>query len=533
MSAATPPPSPRSASLWMATARAPARPSLTDRRRVDVAVVGAGITGLTTALRCIEAGMSVAVLEMAEIGQGVTGHTTAKVSSLHQLVYADFADRLGEARAKVYGEANQQAVEDLADVVQTYGIACGFERRDAVTWTADRTDARQVEAEARTARRLGLPARSTRDVDLPFPVAAAVVFADQAQFHPREYLLGLADVIDAAPGCAVYEHSRVIGLRPGRPLRVVVDRDRGATADGQGIVEAQDVVIATHLPFFDALGGLTKADVGGFFARVEPTRSYVVAFEAVGQVPESMSINAGSPSRSLRTYDRGGTRYLLVGGESHRPGESTDERQHWTALEDWARDRLQLGPVAYRWSAQDYTTVDGMPYIGQASPVTPHLWTATGFRKWGMTNAVAAARIITAGISGRAHPWTAAFNPSRPTLRASAPAFVRAQVDVGRHFVGDRIGLPGPEAVDALDDGDGVVVRAGGATRAVSRDGDELTSLSAVCTHLGCHVSWNTAERSWDCPCHGSRFDRNGSVIQGPATRDLAVRPLPDRCVDG
>lgn len=518
----------RSSSLWTATVDAPARRTVSGTEDVDVAVVGAGITGLMTALRCVEAGRTVAVLEMGSVGQGVTGHTTAKISSLHELVYAEIVDRLGEARAQAYADANQQAVADIGEVVQRYGIDCGFERRDAVTWTAAADRVPDLAREAETALRLGLPARLTSDVDLPFDVASAVVFADQAQFHPLQFLLGLADAVDAAGGSAVYEHARVTGLRPGSPHRVIIGSAHGGRSEQQGEIRARDVVVATHLPFFSLIGGFTKADIGAFFARTEPSRSYVVALPAEGPVPASMSISAGSPTRSLRTYSKDGETYLLVGGESHRTGESNDERQHWAALEAWARQHLDLGPVVHRWSAQDYHTVDGVPYIGRMTPVTPRLWTATGYRKWGMTNAAVASRILAAGIAGEPHPWASAFEPSRPTLRASAGSFARNQLEAGRHAVGDRIGLPGSGAIDDLEDGDGVVVRIGGRARAVCRIGDALTSVSPVCTHLGCHVAWNTAEKSWDCPCHGSRFAADGTVIQGPANRDLRPRPLSE-----
>lgn len=528
-----PPANGRSQSLWTATTPERPRPTLSGTESFDVAVVGAGITGLLTALRCVEAGRTVAVLEMGTVGQGVTGHTTAKISSLHELIYAELSDRLGVARARTYAEANQHAVGDIADVVARYGIDCAFETREAVTWTdqADRVPA--IAREAETAQRLGLPARQTGDVDLPFQIASAVVFADQAQFNPRQFLAGVADAVSAAPGSAVYERSRVVGLRPGSSQRVLVGATRAGRTAHVGEVRARDVVVATHLPFFDLLGGFTKSDIGAFFARTEPVRSYVVALPAQGPVPRSMSISAGSPTRSLRTYEHDGDTYLLVGGESHRPGESDDERRHWAALEAWARQHADLGPPAYRWSAQDYVTSDGMPYIGRMTPATPHLWTATGYRKWGMTNAAAAARIIAAGIAassgeGQPHPWAPAFQPTRATLRASAASFVRNQVQVGRHFVGDRVRLPGREVIGELGEGEGVVVRVGGAARAVSRTDGILTSVSPVCTHLGCHVSWNTAERSWDCPCHGSRFAPDGTVVQGPAARDLAPRPLPD-----
>jgi glycine/D-amino acid oxidase-like deaminating enzyme/nitrite reductase/ring-hydroxylating ferredoxin subunit len=504
-------------SLWMQTTQAPPRPALSGEREYDVAVVGAGITGLTVAVLLKRAGMRVAVLEMGEVGQGVTGFTTAKITSLHQLVYAELLDRHGEETARVYGAANQAAIAQIAELVDTYGIDCAFERRDAVTWASDEDQAGRVRREGKIARRLGLPARVTAEVDLPFDVRAAVVFDDQAQFHPREYLLGLAAVVDG-DGSDVYQHSRVVSLRPGTPVRLTV---AGATPErAGGVVLARDVVLATGLPFFD---------VGGFFARAHPKRSYLLSAVAEGPVPQSMSISAGSPSRSLRVYDRDGRRRLLVGGESHRPGASPDERVHWERLEGWARDHFALGAVDHRWSAHDYTPVDGVPYAGRLTPLSRHLWTATGYRKWGMTNGTAAAMIIAGGLAGQRHPWAKAFDAQRLTVSASARSFIEENAGVGWHFVADRLRHPGRAAVDDLADGEGAVVRVDGRALAVSRDGDRLRAVSAVCTHLGCHVAWNRAERSWDCPCHGSRFDPDGTVIQGPATRDLRPRRLPER----
>jgi Rieske Fe-S protein len=319
----------------------------------------------------------------------------------------------------------------------------------------------------------------------------------------------------------VFHHSRVVGLWPGAPNRLSVAGQVPGRANG--IVRAADVILATQLPFFDPRG---------FFTKAHPKRSYLLSALVDGPVPDSMSISAGSPARSLRTYDRDGQRRLLVGGESHRPGAAQDERSHWDRLERWARKHFALASVDYRWSAHDYTAVDGMPYVGQLTPLTPHLWTATGYRKWGMTNGTVAAMILARRVTGQSHPWAAAFDAQRLTVSASARTFVEENLKVGFHFVRDRLRLPGGDAVQALEDGDGVVARIDGKPVAASRRGDRLRTVSAVRTHLGCQVAWNRAEGSWDCPCHGSRFDADGTVLQGPATRDLKPRP-PVRRVEG
>lgn len=496
-------------SLWMATSQGARRPSLEDGGGFDVAVIGAGITGLTVALLLKRRGLRVAVVEMGVVGQGATGHTTAKVTSLHQLTYAELASTFGEETARVYGQANESAIAMMAAWVAEYGIDCAWERRAAVTYTGEHAGVEAVRAEAETAARLGLPARYETRLGLPVPVEAAVVFDDQAQFHPRDYVLALAGQVQG-DGSVVCEHSRVVDVREGTPCRVVTPG---------GTVEAADVVLATHLPILDR---------GFYFAKAHPTRSYALAVSVDGPVPEGMYINVEQPTRSLRSYSRDGEELLIVSGESHKPGADDDEAGHWRALAAWAREHFPVRAVQYCWSAQDYTAVDKLPYVGALSRSSRNVWVATGLRKWGMTGGTAAAMILADLLEGREHPWAATFDANRFTPVQSAKAFVTENAEVARHFVADRISEPGLDAVAELDPGEGVVVRAGHEAYAVSRDdGGRVRSLSPVCTHMGCHVRWNTAERSWDCPCHGSRFGADGRVVEGPAVRDLDEKDLP------
>ena len=496
-------------SLWMATSEGAQRRSLEDGGRFDVVVIGAGITGMTAALLLKRQGLRVAVVEMGAVGQGVTGHTTAKVTSLHQLSYGELASTFDDDTARVYGQANEAAIAMMAAWVAEYGIDCAWERRAAVTYTGEQAHVEAVRTEAQTAARLGLPARFETDIDLPVPVKAAVVFDDQAQFHARDYVLALADQVDGGDS-AVYEHSRVVDVREGTPCRVVTP---------EGAVEATDVIVATHLPILDR---------GFYFAKAHPTRSYALAMSVDGPVPGGMYINVEQPTRSVRSYTRDGEQLLIVSGESHKPGADDDEARHWQALAAWARDHLHAGSVRYRWSAQDYTAVDKIPYVGALSRSSTRLWVATGFRKWGMTGGTAAAMVLADLVQGREHPWAATFDANRLTPVQSLKSFVTENLDVARHFVADRISEPGFDALADLAPGNGVVVRAGAEAYAVSRDRDgRLRSLSPVCTHMGCHVRWNTAERSWDCPCHGSRFGVDGRVIEGPAVRDLDDKDLP------
>jgi glycine/D-amino acid oxidase-like deaminating enzyme/nitrite reductase/ring-hydroxylating ferredoxin subunit len=507
-------------SLWMATSESTGYASLSgDAGHVDVAVVGGGITGLTTALLLKRDGLRVAVLEMGEICQGVTGHTTAKLSSLHEIVYTQLVSKHDEDAARAYGEANEAAIALVARLVDELGIDCAFERRANLTWTADPDEVDTVRTEAEIAARLGLPARFTTDVDLPFPVEAAVVFDDQAQFHPRDYVLGLAAAVDG-DGCTVAERTRVLDVSDPADGPCVLDLAAGDGNDGPGgTLTADHVVLATHLPFLDR---------GGLFAQAFPKRSYAISVVVDGPIPASMSMNVESPTRSVRPYVRDGVTRLLVGGGSHTPGDDPDERRHWQELEEWARAHFAVTEVDHRWSAHDYVGADDLPFVGLLHRGTDRIWAATGYRKWGMTNSTAAAMVISDGIAGRDNPWAALLDPNRLTPLASAKRFIKENLEVGKHLVGDRFGLPGREAIDALADGEGVVARVGTEAIAACRLDGETRAVSPLCTHLGCHVAWNRAETSWDCPCHGSRFSPDGTVIQGPATVDLAPKALPE-----
>jgi glycine/D-amino acid oxidase-like deaminating enzyme/nitrite reductase/ring-hydroxylating ferredoxin subunit len=498
-------------SLWMQTSTGPQRPKLEGQRRYDAAVIGAGITGATSALLLKRAGLRVALVEMGTVCQGVTGYTTAKVSSLHELIYADLTANVGEDAARVYGQANEAALAQMAALVAELDIDCAWERRPNYTYTLDPDLSSKIEQEAQVARELGLPATYTTDTDLPFPVLAAVRFDDQAQFHPRDYVLALADQVQG-DGSDVYEHSRVVDVRDGQPATVRTE---------SGSIEADVVVVATHLPILDR---------GAFFSKAHPSRSYAVAVEAGSYVPAAMYINTESPTRSVRAYQRGGeTLLVLSGGEAHKPGAEPDEQEQWDALVRWGQEELGAGAVRYLWSAHDYKPVDGMPYIGKVARSSRSLYTATGFRKWGMTGGTLSAMILADIVRGLEHPWAAVFDANRITPKASAKSFVQENLEVAKHFLTDRLGDPGPEALDGLEAGDGTVIRVDGEAYAVCRDAaGDLCSVSPVCTHMGCHVLWNRAERSWDCPCHGSRFAAEGTVIQGPAVRDLDAKPLPD-----
>ena len=497
----------RHISYWAGTAPSTDYPAYTpDGRVVDVAVVGGGITGLMTALLLAETGSSVALLEAGRVASGVTGYTTAKVTSLHGLTYASLERTFGRSGARTYAEANEAGVSGIARLVKELGIDCDFESLPAFTYTEDAARVAEIEAEVEAAARAGLAASFTTDVDLPYPVQGAIRVDDQAQFHPRRYCLALAAAIRDRGG-AVYENTRVLGVDPGVPCKLATEH---------GELPAAQVVVATHLPIFDR---------GGFFARTHPERSYALSATLAGPAPLGMYLSADSPTRSVRPVTAGG-REVLLGGEGHKVGHEPDTRRRYETLERWARERFAVDEVTYRWSAQDYMPADGVPFIGPAGPGASRVFVATGFGKWGMSTAAVAAEILRDRIGGRDNPWAKFFDSTRIDPKGEARSVVKENVDVAKRFVGDRLRARGAPAATALPPGEGGICELDGERVAAFRDDDgRLHTVSPRCTHLGCFVDWNTAERSWDCPCHGSRFDPDGRVLQGPAVRPLEPHP--------
>ena len=496
-------------SLWLGTTAAPRFESLRNGVHVDVAIVGAGITGITAALLLKQRGRKVAVLEKERIGGGETGNTTAHITEAVDARYHSIAKDFSKEAAKLVAEASHASIEQIATLVRQYSIDCGFRRVPGYLYTERRKDVAELKKEAVAAAEAGVKTRWVEDVPLPFETRGAVLFEDQAQFHPLAYLLALAKQVPG-DGSFIFDETFVTEIREGEPCVV-------ETASGS--ITADVVVQATNAP----ITGFTK-----LHTQNASYRSYAIAYRWTGSHPEGLFWDTDDPYHYTRWQETAEGVFLIVGGADHRVGNEDENEAAFPGLEKYARehfgDRLE---EAYRWSGQILEPVDGLPFIGGNAKVV----TSTGYAGQGMTFGTVGAMVLTDLITGTPNRWADLFDANRKHVRGALTDFVTENVDFPKHFIRDRILRRDVETHETGDvaRGDGRIVSIKGKKLAVFRGDDgHLQALSPVCTHMGCDVHWNCAERSWDCPCHGSRFTVTGDVLNGPARKGLEKIELED-----
>ncbi|WP_424016356.1 FAD-dependent oxidoreductase (plasmid) [Halorientalis pallida] len=500
-------------SYWVDSTDQPSYPALRETISTDVAVIGAGIAGISTARFLAEEGHSVALLDANRIARQTTGHTTAKVTVAHGLRYDYLASAFGERKARLYADANRTALEEMATRVDRANIDCQFTRASAYTYVPTEQKRQQVETEVDAAQRLGLNASFVEDVPAPVDVAAAIRYENQAHFHPRKYLLALLDSFERDGG-QIYENTRMTDVETGSPHRL-------ETKDGR--VNADDVVVATHFPF-------TKRLL--YTMRTLPGQEYILTVETDGEPPEDLYFSAGAKSHSFRPIPTDDGTMLLVEGRRHPTGLGGDTMDLLREIEQFATSHFEVEDITYRWSAQDYMTMDRVPYIGPISPFSDSLYVVTGFGGWGMTHGTVAGLLLTDLISGRENEWEQLYSPNRlPPLR-SLKRLPKAGTNMMKQRVSGHRGLLGREMerVPDLDPGSGAVVSVDGEQLGVYRTDDgEWRAVSGTCTYSGCTLQWNEAGETWDCPCDGSRYTIEGRVIDGPAQEDLQERAISVR----
>lgn len=492
-------------SLWLSSASQPIRPFFNEFGPFDVVVVGGGIAGLCTAYHLQANGRKVAVLERGKLVGGVTGHTTAKVTSLHDLRYRRIMKDHGADKAYAYADANQWAIEWLFETADRLEIDCDLARDFACTFSIRSEDRDAFEEERDVCRRLSLPLVSLPDARYPVRFAHSVAIGNQGRFHPVKFLSALADYL-VWQGVAIFENS---------PVEAIDEDETGVSFEvGGRSIRADKLVVATNYPIFDS---------GMFIARLAPYRSYAMAVETHDEIPDGMFIATDEKMPSWRKHTGN---IVIVGYGCHKVGQEADTEGQYRALERWAQNAFPVRDVLARWSTQDNRTPDGLPYIGR-SPNQEHIYLATGFDGWGMTTGMAGGKLIADLICDKRNVWEDVFKPGRFRLPGTAE-LIKANANAFSHLLGDKFkSVQNGHPEDLTADQAGIFETPAGRVAAYRNPEGALQCVSSECTHVGCQVAWNPAERSWDCPCHGSRFRPDGTVIHGPAM--LPLEPMnPD-----
>lgn len=494
--------------LWRQNVDLPKYPSLTGNEHADAVIVGGGITGITTAYLLAKEGLQVILLEAGTVLNGTTGHTTAKITSQHGVIYDRLISHLGLERAKMYYQSNEAAGRFIHNFIKENGIHCNYETHDAFLYANTEQGINKLEKEARAYEQLEIDGDLTEKMPFDIPHKKALVMKNQAHFHPVKYLIALLKEMESL-GVKIYENTTASDIHEEKEdKKAIVKTENGHDVKGNF------VACCTHFPFFDGMGF--------YFTRMMAERSYVLAVKTKDKFPQGMYLSVDETVRSYRSILQDGEHVVLVGGESHQTGQGIPTHQHYEALLKEAKKSLNLERVMYRWSAQDLITLDKVPFIGKLTHKHDNIFVATGFRKWGMTTGTLAAHIIRDHIMDRENEFADLYKPQRFQADPSdIKQFVKENSDVAKHFVSGKLEKPSKNPRSLNKDEGGAVTVDGKRCGAYRDSNGELHIVDTTCTHLGCEVEWNSGERTWDCPCHGSRFTYEGAVVEGPATKPL------------
>jgi glycine/D-amino acid oxidase-like deaminating enzyme/nitrite reductase/ring-hydroxylating ferredoxin subunit len=497
----------KTSSPWTESADLPAFPVLDRNVEADVVVAGAGIAGLTAALILQRAGKSVVVIEARRIGGGETGLTTAHLTEVLDTRYHVLESKFGREGARIAAESSRAAIDRIEAALGESGTRCGFERVPAYLFAETEEQRNDLESELESLQQAGIDAAWVDSFPLPIRVLGAIRVERQGQLHPLEYSRELALRFISAGG-RIFEETRLQKVDDGEPCRVSTNR---------GEIAAKNALVLTNVPVSNRFALHTK---------VAAYRSYALAARLQEPISPGLFWDMRDPYHYVRQQTTASGPLLIVGGEDHKTGQNTDPLRAFDRLRKYTATHFGIAEVVYRWSGQIVEPVDGLPFIGKNSG-SEHVYVATGFSGNGMTFGTLAGMILSDGVLGVYNPWASLYDATRVKPLAQARQYVAENVDFPARLARDRLARGEAESAEGVAPGEGRLIRSHGKMLAVYRDDSgALHARSAVCTHLGCHVQWNKAEKSWDCPCHGSRFDVDGMVLNGPATRSLEEASL-------
>ena len=491
-------------SLWLETFDKKQNfPKLNSNISCDVCIIGAGIFGITCAYYLTKLGFKVVVLEKDEIASKTSGHTTAKITSQHGLFYNYLINSFGTNFARKYLEANENAIKNIKKIIDTEKISCDFRYQNNFVYTTSLEDLPSIKDEVSALKELDFPCEFVTNCGLPFKILGACMFKNQAEFHPLKYIYGIVDSI--YKDCQIFTHTTVTDVRQSSHGYICYTNN--------GNVQASNVILACHYPFINI--------PGFYFLKMYQSSSYLIAVDTKENVFNGMYITAAEPTLSFRTAKIDGKDLLLIGGQSHKTGRYCNFESSYGVLEKVAKTYYPKCEILYRWNTRDCVSLDKIPYIGPYSHYTPNLYIGTGFQKWGMTSSNVAANIIVDMICKKQNPYASIYSSVRMKPIKNRNEVKNMVVQSTKSIMLDKL-APSNLKFDDIGLNTGGIVEINGSKVGIFKDSrGKIFAVKPVCTHLGCLLSWNDVDKTWDCPCHGSRFDFKGKNLYDPAIKNL------------
>jgi len=477
----------------------------------DVLIVGGGITGVTTALMLQNAGLSCILAEAQNIGFGTSGGTTAHLNTFFDTPYDKVIKNFGEDNARLLAQGAGAVMQLIQQNIKEHDIDCGFDKREGYIFALDEKQNDELEELVASTKKMGLPIGFVSNSPFPIPHLKVASIAGQAQFNPAQYIYGLAKAFEKAGGMIIQD-CRVKGIKEEHPL---------IAETSKGTIKAVKALYATHIP----------PGVNLLHFRCAPYRSYAMAIKLKNdQYPIALGYDMNDPYHYYRTQNVAGQNYLIAGGEDHKTGHEKNTEACFRRLESYVKTYFEVDEIAFRWSSQYFEPADGLPYIGQLPGHEDNMYVATGFGGNGMIYGTLSALIFSDMMRGKKSPYEDLFAPGRAKPIAGFNNFVKEAADVVKELISGKFGIEGIKEVAELAAGEAKIVHYNEQTLALYKDEDHnLHAVNPACTHIKCTVAWNDVERSWDCPCHGSRFSIDGEMLTGPARKDLQRMDLEDK----
>ena len=481
---------------------------LEKEKETEICVIGGGLFGLTTAYYLTQQGKKVIVLEKGEIGEKVSGNTTGKITSQHGLFYEHLINDYGKEYAKKYLEANEEAIENIKQIIKEEQIECEFCKQNAYAYATQEDEVIEIQKEVEAVKELGKEAEFVTQTELPFKIKGAIKFKEQAQFHARKYMIGLCKAI--LKQNEIYAYTTVTDVvKEGDKYNIYTDR---------GNVKAKYVVIATHYPIINM--------PGFYFTKMYQSTSYLIAIETDKKLPQGMYISAKEPIYSFRTATYNGKQILLIGGSEHKTGKAIEDNSNYKELEKKAKELYPDCKILFKWNTRDCISLDKIPYIGEYSNIMKNMYVGTGFKKWGMTLSNIAGKIVSDKIMGKENKYETIFNSTRIKPIKNRWEVKNMVEETVKSIVLNKFKIE-PEDLKQIENDNGAIIEINGENVGIYKDTQgKIYAVKPNCTHLGCLLTWNNLDKTWDCPCHGSRFDYRGRNIYEPAIKDLEIKNI-------